>query len=107
MISFDIADAADQKFSTVSNNRRVTIRLRFNYVSDRWTFDLAIDGDYVLHGRRIVPNIDLIEPFGFGLGVIFAYSFNGDKPSRQQLVNGLVRLYQASRQEVQNVVALA
>ena len=52
MIEFKITDAADQKFSTIINNRRVTFRFRFNHYADSWTFDLALDGDYVLHGRR-------------------------------------------------------
>lgn len=105
MISFKIADAADQKFSTILNNRRVTFRLRFNHTSKRWSFDMALDGDYVLHGRRIVPNVDLIEPFKFGVGVIFAYSVNGGTPGRQELVDGRVKLYQVS--EAQRDAALA
>ena len=106
MISFDIADAADQKFSTILNNRRVTFRLRFNYTSGRWSMDLALDGDYVLHGRRIVPNVDLIDPFAFGIGVIFAHSLNGHNPGRQELVDGRVKIYQASEAE-KNVATMA
>lgn len=105
MINFRIADSADQKFSTIINRRRVTFRLRFNYVSSRWSFDLALDGDYVLHGRRIVPNVDLVDPFKFGIGIIFAYSVNGDLPARQQLVDGRVKLYQATAEELKNAVA--
>lgn len=104
MISFRITDNADQKFSKILNNRRVTFRLRFNHTSGRWSMDLAIDGDYVLHGRRIVPNVDLIEPFKFGIGVIFAYSHNGDQPGRQELVDGRVKIYQASEAEKNAVV---
>lgn len=99
MISFRIIDSADQKFSKILNNRRVTFRLRFNHTSRRWSMDLAIDGDYVLHGRRIVPNVDLIEPFNFGIGVIFAFSHNGDQPGRKELVDGRVKIYQTSEAE--------
>jgi len=105
MIRMKIIDAADQKYSTIINNRRVTIRLRFNHASGFWAMDLALDGDYVLHGRRIVLNMNLIKPFGFNIGAIFAYSPSGANPGRTELVDGTVGLYQASEEEVNASVA--
>lgn len=99
MIELNIADVADQKFSTIINSQRVTFRLRYNYVADFWSFDLALDGDYVLHGRRIVPNVDLIKPFKFGIGILFAYSVNDEHPGRQALPSGTVKFYQVSEAE--------
>jgi len=99
MIEFKISDAADQKFSAIINNRRVTFRFRYNYVSESWFFDLALDGDYVLHGRKIIPNVDLIDPYDFGIGSLFAHSETKVRAGRQEMVNGLVRFYQVSEAE--------
>jgi len=105
MIEFKITDAADQKFSTIINSRRVTFRLRYNYVSQYWSFDMALDGDYILHGRRIVLNTDLVAEFDFGIGRIFAYSTNNSRPGRQELINGTVKFYQANEDEINAAVA--
>ncbi len=97
---FRIIDAADQQFGTIINGRRVTIRLRYNPSNDRWSFDLAIDDKPVLHGRRIVTGVDLLAPFDFGLGVIFAAAITpGAIPDRQALPAGTVKLFHASDEE--------
>ena len=101
MIVFTIVDAADQQFGTIINNRRVTIRLRWNLMAGRWSFDLAIDDLPVLTGRRIVLGIDLLAPFDFGIGAIFAVAaVPGAQPGRDELPAGDVRLYQASQEEI-------
>lgn len=101
---FDIIDTADQQFGTVINNRRVTIRLRYNVTTDRWSFDLSIDDLPVLHGRRVVTGADLLAAFDFGLGMIFAYSETGAQPGRDALPNGTVRLFQANLAELEAVL---
>lgn len=98
---FRVLDHPDQQFGTIINGRRVTIRLRYNSSNDRWSFDLAIDDKPVLHGRRIVTGIDLLAPFNFGLGVIFAAATApGATPGRQALPSGVVKLFHASDDEV-------
>ena len=97
---FRIIDAADQQFGTIINGRRVTIRLRYNPTSERWSFDLAIDDQPVLLGRRIVTGVDLLAPFNFGLGVVFAAAVTpGAVPDRQALPAGTVKLFHASDEE--------
>ncbi len=104
MNRFQILDQADQQFGTIIGGRRVTIRLRYNPTSDRWSFDLSIDDSPVLHGRRVVTGIDLLAPFDFGLGVIFAASVTDDaEPDRAALPNGTVRLFHATAEEVAEV----
>lgn len=105
MIEFTIADDADQQFATILNGRRVTIRLRYNVRTDRWSFDLSIDDQPVLHGRRIVTGVDLLEPFDFGLGAIFAVPIDSDNPGRNELPRGSVRLYHASEAEIEAALA--
>src|ERR1044072_7620338 len=100
MIQFKIADAADQQFSAYLNNRRVTLRLRWNRTSGRWSLDLSIDDLPVLCARRIVTGVDLLSPFNLGIGGIFALAaVPGAQPGRAELPSGDVRLYQASQAE--------
>jgi hypothetical protein len=106
MIEFTVADEADQQFATVLNNRRVTLRLRYNVTTDRWSFDLSIDDLPVLHGRRIVPGVDLLAPFGFGIGMIFAAAVKpGAEPNRYDLPAGNVRIFHATEAEVEAALA--
>ena len=101
MLTFSITDSADQQFGSIIESRRVTIRLRWSVTSGRWSFDLAIDDLPVLHGRRVVTGIDLLAPFHFGIGALFALpTVAGAAPGRDELANGEVRLYQASREEI-------
>lgn len=106
MIQFNIADHADQEFSAVLSQRRVTIRLRHNPIVDRWSFDIAVDGAPVLHGRRIVTGVDLLEPFELGVGAVFALSEGAHHtPGRSQLPAGLVRLYHADEGELDAAIS--
>lgn len=102
MIQFEVRDHPDQQFSTIIGNRRVTLRLRYNVSSDRWSFDLSLDDQPILHGRRIVTGIDLLAPFNLGLGVIFAEAITpGAEPDRAALPAGTVGLFSASDVEVE------
>lgn len=106
MIQFDIRNHPDQQFSTIIDNRRVTIRLRYNPSNDRWSFDLSLDDQPVLHGRRIVTGVDLLAPFDLGIGVIFAASLkSGAIPDRNALPAGTVGLFSASKSEVEQAKA--
>ena len=101
MIVFNIADAADQQFSTILEGRRVTFRLRYNPTNDRWSFDLAIDDVPILKGRRIVTGVDLLAPFGLGIGAIFALTATaGAAPDRRAIPDGTVRIYHALQEEI-------
>lgn len=98
---FSILDQSDQQFGTVIGTKRVTIRVRYNPASDRWSFDLSIDDVPVLHGRKIVTGVDLLAPFNFGLGVIFAAAVTtGSVPDRSALPNGTVKVFHATDDEV-------
>lgn len=105
MIQFEIADHADQKFATTLNGRRVSIRLRFNPSIKRWAVDLSIDGEAVLHGRRIVTGVDLLAAYSFGIGAVFALAEGAEVPGRTELPEGRVRLYHATDAEVDAAVA--
>lgn len=100
MIQFKIADHADQQFATILNNRRVTLRLRYNVTAERWTLDVSIDDLPVLTGRKIVTGVDLLAPFKLGIGLIFALPAKpGSVPNRNDLPLGNVRLYHATEAE--------
>lgn len=91
-----VRDVPDQQFGLIVGGRRVTMRLRHNALLDRWTFDLAIDDAWVLYGRRIVPGVDLLKPFDFGIGRLFAWREDTNvEPNRRNLPAGAVELYHA------------
>lgn len=106
MIEIKVINEPKQKFSLLLNNRRVTFELWYNSALDRWMFDVSIDGAPVLAGRKIVTGIDLIKPFNFGIGAIFAMvETQGGEANRNGLPNGLVRLYHATKEEVDAAMA--
>lgn len=99
MIKFEFINAVDQEFSTIIQNQRITMRLLYSSYNDRWSFDLSIDGSPVLTGRRIVEGADLLKPFNFGLGMIFAFSDPKVEPDRDAIPSGVVSLYHISKEE--------
>lgn len=105
MIRFKVIDAADQQFAVILNNRRVTIRLWYNFSTDRWSFDLSIDDRPVIRGRRIVEGVDLLAAFpNIKLGKLFAHSPTGAAPNRSNLPAGIVNLYHVTDEEVDAVL---
>lgn len=99
---FTITNHADQRFGTIINNQRVTFRIWYSATTDRWSFDLSLDDEPVLYGRRIVTGIDLLAPFDYNIGVVFAASVtDGAEPGRNELPSGEVRLYQISEEEIE------
>jgi hypothetical protein len=98
---FTITDHPDQQFGTIIDGKRVTIRLRYNPVSDRWSFDLSLDDIPKLLGRRIVTGVDLLAAFNFGIGVIFAASVTSSSlPDREALPLQRVKIFHATEAEV-------
>lgn len=107
MIEIKVADTPDQRFGLTLNNRRVTMRLRYNTLIDRWSFDLAVDDVPVLTGRRVIIGVNLLAAFPqlADLGVIFAADIvEGSQPGRYDLPNGKVRLYQTTEAEIANAI---
>lgn len=106
MNEFRISTDPDQQFGATLNNSRVTLRLRYNPLPDRWSFDLSIDDVPILTGRRIVVGVDLLAAYpSINLGAIFAADVvAGSVPNRADLPNGKVKLFQASDAEIINAV---
>lgn len=106
MIEIQIAENPDQRFALTLGTQRVTMRVRYNTLIDRWSFDLAIDDVPVLTGRRIVIGVDLLAAFPqFDLGVLFATdNVAGSMPGRFDLPNGKVRFYQATEAEIADAI---
>lgn len=99
---FAVTNHADQQFGAIINGRRVTIRLRYNPTTDRWNFDLSLDDEPVLQGRRIVTGIDLIAPFDLGIGMIVAAVITpGAEPDRTALPAGEVRVFSLTEDEME------
>ena len=101
MREFPIMDHADQQFTAILGSRRATIRLRYNVTANRWMMDLAIDDAWVLTGRRLVLNRDVLAAFNLGIGAIFVHTFKeGAEPGRNELPGGIVRMYHATEAEM-------
>lgn len=89
-----VIDAPFQTLTTSLNGTPVGLALSYNETSDRWSFDLSVKGEIVITGRRIVLGVDLLKPFGLGLGKLVAVDWDGvgAEPGRSDLPAGLVRL---------------
>lgn len=100
MQEFPILNEADQLFGAILNNRRTTLRLRYNPTSERWALDVSIDDEPVLHGFRMTLGVDLLQSFDFGIGKLFLIGMvDNVKPDRSALPNGMVRLYHITDEE--------
>lgn len=105
MRELTVIDEPDQQFGTIFNEQRVTLRLRYNMTGNFWTFDLAVDDEPVLHGRRITTGVDLLSTFNLGLGMLFAVAVtDGAVPDRVGLPSGRVRLYHTTEDEIEAVL---
>lgn len=97
MIEIALSDAPDQEFALILEGESVIMRLRWNPTVERWHMDLRIATEVVMVGRRVVPGVDLIEPFDFGIGRIFAWPINeGATVNYDDMVSGATRLFQAN-----------
>lgn len=85
-----------QMFSTVTNGQKITIRLRYNTATERFSMDLAIDEVPALTGVKLVSNVDFLEPFDFGIGKLFVAGVRDaeTEPTLQAFADGRVKLYQ-------------
>lgn len=89
-----IIEAPSQAFTTTLSERRCDFHVAYSGFTNRWSFDLDIDGVRVLTGRRIVVGVDLLAPFDFGIGSIIAAPWGSDaEPGRTELPSGRVRLF--------------
>ena len=106
MIELKVIDHADQQFGMIFNGKRVTMRLRYNTTSDRWSYDLAMDDQWIVQGKRLVSMVDLFRSFpNLDLGVLFVYPATvGAEPDRHGLPDRLVRLYHATDAEVEEAL---
>lgn len=105
MIAFKVTNDPDQRFSTVINEQRVTLRLWYANFSDRWSMDVSIDGTPVLNGRRLVTGVNLLSEFGFDIGAIFAHSETDSVADRDSLFEGLVKIYHADESEINAAIS--
>ncbi len=84
MQRIDLTAAPDQRVSVVLDGRRVTFRFRFNASDERWYFDLALDDQPILRGRRIVAHRNLLQKVILP-GRLFAYVYGSVPPATGDL----------------------
>lgn len=85
--------APSQRLTTALAGRQCDFLVNYNPTSNRWSFDLTVDGELRLAGRRIVIGADLL-PASLGLGQLRAVDWTGKgaEPGRTELPSGAVRL---------------
>lgn len=105
MISINLSNDARQSFSVVINGKRCTFDVTYSVAIDRWSMDISIDAEPVITGRKIVEGSDLVEPFNLDIGKIFAYSESGAEANRDNIPLGIVKLYNATQEEIDAAVA--
>lgn len=91
----DVNGDPGQVFSLVVDGQKISLRLRYNTSSERFSMDLAIDETPRLTGRKVVTNVDLLKPFDLGIGAIFAAAPDGSPvpPTIEAFADRKVRLY--------------
>lgn len=90
-----VMDVPRQVFSTIINGRKVTIRMAYSASVSRFSMDLSIDETPVLTGRKMVANVDLLEPFDLGIGKLFVVGPKDytTEPTMEAFAAGTVKLY--------------
>ncbi len=96
--------AASQVFSMILETRKVTIRLVYIALLDRWTIDLDRDEVTILSGQRLVTGIDMLGAYNFKLGALFCIAGDGpgDDPGRNDFEERL-QLIHVSEDEIEAV----
>lgn len=97
-----LTDAPDQEFSTILNGRRCRLRFRYSPTTERFSFDLDIGDVPAIRGRRVVLGVDLLAPFGLGIGRIFAadYEGKGALPTKAAIAERRVRIFHITEDEL-------
>lgn len=90
-----VIDAPYQRLETYLSDTAVALELRYNETTTRWSMDLQIAGQTVLTGKRLVPGIDLLAPYQFGIGSLYLVDWEGQggAPDRDALPSGQFRLW--------------
>lgn len=92
-----LLDQPSQTMDVAMNGQRVKFHFKYNTRSDHWTFDLYRGNVALLHGKKLVLGIDLLERYSFGLGSVLCHRFiNREEPiepNRSNLPKRDVRLY--------------
>lgn len=91
---------ADQRFSVTMVGQRVSLRLRYNTLIDRWSVSVSIDDEPLLDGRRMTLNRNAFVGVLDNLGSLFLYSETVVDPNFDNVSDGTVKLYHADPDEV-------
>lgn len=97
LVEIPVIDAPRQSLSTVLNGVPVDLHIAFNEFAGLWVLGVALDGAWRVTGRLMIPNVDLVKPFGLGIGKLALIDMirDGSTPGREEVPAGLFRLYGA------------
>lgn len=91
-------DSAGQKFSTVVGGTRVVFHFRYNTTTERFYFGIQINDEWVLQGRTLTANIDLLDSYpeiAAIMGNFFCVDIDdrGRDATLENIVSGDVRVF--------------
>ncbi len=94
LFEITVIDAPWQRLDTYLSDTAVNLELQWNETAQRWSMSLEIEGAMKLQGRRLVPGMDLIAPYSFGIGSLYLVDWEGKggSPGRNELPAGQFRL---------------
>ena len=102
-LRLNVVNTSRQQFNFNAGGEDLQVNLDFNTVAGAWFIGLAVDGQQVFIGRRLVSSIDLSP--GHPGGVLYARdsSDNNTDVSYTDLVNGNSRLYYITQAEIDEI----
>lgn len=93
-----LTDSPGQKFSTVVGGVRCNFEFRYNTVSERFYFSIQINDAWVLQGRTLTANVDLLSSYpdiAAIMGNLFCVDIDaqGRDATLENIVSGDVRIF--------------
>ena len=92
MIEIPIINQTYQEFTITLHNVVCDFIISYNTISKFWSFDLRVNNDWVILGKRILDNIELLAPIrveGLTALIVTKVNENSNLPlNRETFVNG-------------------
>lgn len=90
-----------QQFSTVVDGVRVVFVFKYNTKIERFYFDMSVNDEFVLQGRTLVGDTDVLSGIStlsrqFGALVALDIDDKGRPPTLENIASGNVRVFMVS-----------
>ena len=95
----NLTDDPRQSFSITANGKRIEFEFAYNSFSDRFAVSIKINDAYVIQGRILQENVDILQSFPGEdislVGKLFCVDVaeKGNEPTLENIANGLSRVF--------------